>query len=124
MTNLNELIIECIEKKPGNKEFALFFNLDGEPVWEAMLGNELPIPLAESRGEFLGTGASPEESVKNLKSNLLSSTLNEDYDWLLALPRTPWLEDFAEGREYNIWGDKSKLYSDLLAFIHSKGKGE
>jgi predicted CopG family antitoxin len=41
--DLNELITNCLEKKEGNQEFALFYMLDGEPVWEAMLGNEQPL---------------------------------------------------------------------------------
>jgi hypothetical protein len=120
MKNLSDLIIECIEEKYGNQEFALFFNPDGKPVWEAMLGNELPVPLGESSGEYKGVGSTPEEAVEHLQSNLRSGILNEGYHWLLALSLTPWLEDFAEGREYSMWDDEDKLYCDLLAYMRSE----
>jgi predicted transcriptional regulator len=120
--DLNELITSCLEKKTGNQEFALFYMLDGEPVWEAMLGNEqIFAPLGESCGEFQGRGTSPEEAVESLYSNLLSGILNKEYDWLLAVHRTPWLQDFnAEEHKYT-WDDEDKLYSDLMSFMYSKG---
>lgn len=117
--DLDALIIECIEKKRGSQEFALFFNPNGKPAWEAMLGNEMPVPLGESSGEFKGLGATPEEAVEDLQSNFLSGTLNEDYHWLLALSLTPWLEDFAEGREYSMWDDEDRIYNDLMDFMRS-----
>lgn len=119
MRDLNELIIKCIEKKQGSQEFALFYMLDGEPAWQAMLGNEQPVSLGESRGEFHGKGHSPEEAVSQLFRKFLSGTLNEGYDWLLIWDRTPWLEGFnAEGREYT-WDDEDRLYNDLMDFIRS-----
>ncbi len=122
MRDLNELITNCLEKKAGSQEFALFYMLDGDPVWHAMLGNEqIFAALGESRGEFQGRGSSPEEAVEDLRSNLLSGNLNQDYDWLLIWDRTPWLEGFnAEGREYT-WDDEALLYSDLMTFMCSKG---
>lgn len=121
MRDLNELITNCLEKKEGSREFALFYMLDGAPVWQAMLGNEQPHALGESRGEFLGIGSSPKKAVENLHSNLLSGILNKDYDWLLIWDRTPWLDGFnAEGREYT-WDDEDRFYSDLMSFMSLKG---
>jgi predicted transcriptional regulator len=119
--DLNELITNCLEKKEGSREFALFYMLDGAPVWQAMLGNEQPYALGESRGEFLGVGSSPNEAVEALRSNHIRGNLNQDYDWLLMWDRTSWLEGFnAEGREYK-WDDEDRLYSDLMTFMYSKG---
>jgi hypothetical protein len=118
--DLSALIMRCIENKQGSQEFALFYYLDGKPTWHAMLGNELPVPLGESSGEYKGVGSTPEEAVEHLQSNFRSGILNEDYHWLLALRLTPWLEDFAEGREYSLWDDEDKLYSELLAYMRSK----
>ncbi|MDW7749008.1 hypothetical protein [Halomonas sp.] len=122
MQDLNKLLIQCVEKKTGSQEFALFYMLDGDPVWQAMLGNEqIFAALGESRGEFQGRGSSPEEAVEDLRGNFLSGSLNQDYDWLLIWDRTPWLEGFnAEGREYTS-DDEALLYSDLMTFMCSKG---
>jgi hypothetical protein len=114
-----------INQKEGSKEFALFYHLDGEPVWVAMLGNELPHALGESRGEYLGSGDSPEEAIESLRSNLTKGILNLDNDWLLALSLTPWLKGFAKGREYSIWNDdKDRLYNDLSDYMRSKCGGD
>jgi hypothetical protein len=122
MQGLSSLIQRCIEQKKGNKEFALFYLLDVEHTWLAMLGNELPVPLGESSGEFMGAGLSPEEAVENLHSNLTKGILNQNYSWMLALHLTPWLKDFAEGREYDMWNDddEDRLYNDLMDYMRSK----
>ncbi|MBS9405376.1 type II toxin-antitoxin system VapB family antitoxin [Halomonas sp. TRM85114] len=119
--DLNKLIIKCVDKKEGSREFALFYMLDGEPVWKAMLGNEQVFaPLGESCGEFQGRGTSAEEAVESLYRNLLSGILNKDYDWLLVVHQTPWLNDFAAEEHEYTWDDEDQLYSDLMTWMQSK----
>lgn len=67
--NLTELINECIQIKPGNTEFALFF--DGQSEWDAHIGNESEILcLGERAGEFSALGSTPAEAVSNLLETL------------------------------------------------------
>jgi hypothetical protein len=67
--SLSEMIAECIQMKPGDKEFALFFY--GQNEWDAHIGNESEIVcLGERAGEFSAPGSTPEEAVRNLLETL------------------------------------------------------
>jgi hypothetical protein len=66
--NLRALIDAAIDKKQGNKEFALFSDGDG---WDAHIGNpSRHVSLGESCGEMTGCGATPEEAVRDLLEKL------------------------------------------------------
>ena len=68
--DLAQLIAQAIEKKQGNKEFALFFGW-GDEEWCAMIGNPSDwVPLGETSGEFVGEGATPEAAVIALLAEL------------------------------------------------------
>ena len=63
--SLEDKIAKCIEKKQGNKEFALFY-LD--PGWRAEIGNPVTcVMLGESSGEITSDDMpSPLEAVEQL----------------------------------------------------------
>lgn len=61
---LERIIAECIAAKPGNKEFALFFDLG---TWTAMVGNPSPsVTLGEVYGEVVESGETATEAVTRL----------------------------------------------------------
>ena len=67
LMDLRLLIDQCIARKAGNKEFALFF--DGD--WRAEIGNTSSnVSLGEIRGEFVGEGKTPEAAVTALLASL------------------------------------------------------
>jgi hypothetical protein len=69
MSNLAQLIQECVDAKQGNREFALFRLSDDE--WSAEIGNPVSaVMLGESSGEFYGEGLTPEEAVAALLRNV------------------------------------------------------
>lgn len=59
------LILECIQMKTGNKEFALFYMSEGD--WTAEIGNPTScVMLGEASAEFSADGRSAIEAVENL----------------------------------------------------------
>lgn len=70
MNDLASLIAACIDKKSGDKEFALFYFAwdDGEDdSWHARIGNPCKVVmLGEVNGDFEADGATPEEAVSKL----------------------------------------------------------
>jgi len=71
MTNLRELIQQCIDAKQGSKEFALFYVEGIMRPWWAEIGNPgSAVLLGESSGEFRGEGDTPEAAVSALLQNI------------------------------------------------------
>ena len=67
MTDLNSLIAQCIEKKRGDKEFALFYSGRILRPWLAMIGNQNKhAMLGETGGDFEADGRTALEAVKSL----------------------------------------------------------
>ena len=69
--SLEDKIAKCIEKKQGNKEFALFYTEEEDglyPRWRAEIGNPLPcVSLGEISGEVRSDDVqSPLEAVEQL----------------------------------------------------------
>jgi hypothetical protein len=63
--DLAALIALAIERKQGDKEFALSF--DGDGHWWAQIGNPSDfVSLGESVGEFIGKGEAAELAVTAL----------------------------------------------------------
>ena len=64
---LADLIATAIAHKPGNKEFALFFQDLPPTPWRAEIGNTLScVGLGEAPAEFAFDAAAPEEAVAGL----------------------------------------------------------
>jgi len=62
---LAAMIALAIERKQGNREFALFYDSDGH--WWAQIGNPSDfVSLGESVGEFIGEGATAEDAARAL----------------------------------------------------------
>lgn len=59
------LLMQIIDAKAGNKEFALFF--DGAHEWTAAIGNQSQnVRLGEIDAEFEATGSTPDEALSAL----------------------------------------------------------
>lgn len=68
MMKIEEEIKKIIDKKEGNKEFAIFYN-GGE--WSFLLGNEYKsVNLGEVGGEIESSGNSLEEAISEMKNKL------------------------------------------------------
>lgn len=64
MNVLNLLIGQAVERKQGNKEFALFRTEEGQ--WAAMLGEREINEGGYVHGEYEATGNTAERAVRNL----------------------------------------------------------
>jgi hypothetical protein len=67
--NLSAMISLAIERKTGNKEFALFSECGGDDKgkWQAWMGNtSIYCQLGESEAEIVGIGDTPEAAVLDL----------------------------------------------------------
>lgn len=76
--DLSTLINECVKRKTGNKEFALFF-IDGE--WSAEIGNpNWAVRLGEVPGDIVAKAADPVSAVTALLAeiNKGAATLRTD----------------------------------------------
>lgn len=63
---------DLMDKKRGNKELALFSNLDdNEEIWSLHLGNPTNcVPLGEVSGELETSGETIEDAITAMKAKL------------------------------------------------------